>query len=231
MTLPNTSEDNTALTKESWDRAHENKWGSGKAPEQWVMHFVRGHRDEIDGSILDLGCGDGRQLVPLRLEGLNVVGFDISETGLKDTRRKLRELGLGTELDRGEMHEPLPYEDEQFGGAISIQVVSHNRWPEIEKTFAEVERVLKKGSYFAWKARSTEYWCEPREQVEDYGYTAQDTEGKKKGVDQHYFSRDEIDELAERHGFEVVGEPFESRDEWEYKKGLKAHWNVVFRAV
>ena len=67
--------------------------------------------------------------------------------------------------------------------------------------------------------------------MEDHGYTAQDTEGKKKGVDQHYFSRDEIDELAEKYGFEVVGEPFESREKWEHKKGIKAHWNVVFQAV
>lgn len=65
--------------------------------------FFRLLVDSHPGSVLDLGCGTGRTLVPLVEDGIDVVGLDSSRSMLDICRGKLERLSLESELIQGDM--------------------------------------------------------------------------------------------------------------------------------
>jgi ubiquinone/menaquinone biosynthesis C-methylase UbiE len=93
---------------------------------------------------LDAGCGGGRYTNALKKIGFGeVVGIDISDSGLENCRARIKEKGIegisykeGTALD-------LPFDDETFDFVFSNGVLHHTE--DLVKGIHELLRVLKKG--------------------------------------------------------------------------------------
>jgi SAM-dependent methyltransferase len=66
--------------------------------EEKDVAFYRERAGSVDGPILELGCGTGRILVPLRRMGKDVEGLDISGEMLAICREKLAAEGLSATL-------------------------------------------------------------------------------------------------------------------------------------
>lgn len=78
-----------------------------------------------EGTILDLGCGDGLTLELLRAAGREARGADVSEEAI----RKCHEKGLLA--DRCDLSEPLPYADGSFTTVVLLDVLEHVYDPEM----------------------------------------------------------------------------------------------------
>jgi SAM-dependent methyltransferase len=144
-------------------------------------------------AILDLGCGDGGDLVFFARQGFAVAGLDYAPTALQLAREWLAGEGLEGDLRCGDMHE-LPWSGDSFDAAISVKVINHNTMAGVEDTIAEVTRVLRPGGYFfATVARHPppEKWFE-REPVELEPRTYVPARGHDKGVPHHFFTEDEV---------------------------------------
>ncbi len=92
-------------------------------------------------SVLDLGCGTGRHALWLSQEGAIVTAVDFSEGMLAEARRKPGAERIDFRVH--DLHQPLPFPDEQFDLVVSGLVLEHLSSPE--KFFDEVYRVLKPG--------------------------------------------------------------------------------------
>jgi SAM-dependent methyltransferase len=57
------------------------------------------------GPVLEVGCGNGHVLVPLREAGIDIDGLDLDAAMLADAARKLAARGLTTRLTRGDMRD------------------------------------------------------------------------------------------------------------------------------
>jgi SAM-dependent methyltransferase len=98
-------------------------------------------------AVLDAGCGFGFALILLRwLGAAEVHGIDISEPMLRTIRAYLPSLPADF---RDRIHvaqasvERLPYEDRSFDLVLSIEAISHYRYPDA--FFGEAARVLRPG--------------------------------------------------------------------------------------
>lgn len=60
---------------------------------------------ELQGPILDIGCGTGRVLTPLLQAGYSAVGLDMSANMLSFARAKLKTAGLTAPLHQGDMRD------------------------------------------------------------------------------------------------------------------------------
>jgi SAM-dependent methyltransferase len=87
--------------------------------ELWPDEIVcRGAFGDVEGPILELGCGTGRPLLRWLAEGVDVQGLDASADMLRILRRHADERGLEPVLHHGDFA-PLTIE-QCFGGIVCL---------------------------------------------------------------------------------------------------------------
>ncbi|CAN0845752.1 24-methylenesterol C-methyltransferase 2 [Linum grandiflorum] len=98
--------------------------------------------------ILDAGCGVGGPMRAIAAHsGANVVGITINEYQVNRARMHNKKAGLDglCEVVKGNFLS-MPFEDESFDGAYSIEATCHA--PKLEEVYAEIFRVLKPGAVY-----------------------------------------------------------------------------------
>ena len=108
---------------------------------------ARGLVTEDQGSVLEIGCGDGRFVLPVAQEsGRPVVGLDLFEHPFDAAVEQRDELGVGDlQLLRGSGMD-LPFHDATFDNVVCVNTL--NSMPEHEAAWAivrEMVRVCKPG--------------------------------------------------------------------------------------
>ncbi|HOJ01076.1 MAG TPA: class I SAM-dependent methyltransferase [Anaerolineaceae bacterium] len=145
--------------------------------------------------ILDLGCGNGRHLVYFGKAGYEVYGSDLSGWGLQAASTWLRKESIPSRLSLADM-QVLPFKDESFDAIISFRVIQHNLFADIQATFKELERILRKdglfiGDVLKYDPESDRFkeW----EMVEPNTFVPRS--GTEKGMPHHAFTKKEVFDL------------------------------------
>ena len=112
----------------------------------WGMEHIG---DLVPASILDCGCGGGRNIQALLSRYPKAVawGLDYSEISVEKTREVNKaaiEAGR-CNVVQGDVSD-LPFDENSFNLVTAFETVYF--WPDIEKSFGEVKRVLKPGGMF-----------------------------------------------------------------------------------
>jgi ubiquinone/menaquinone biosynthesis C-methylase UbiE len=158
------------------------------------LHTFRHHHVK---SVLDLGCGVGRNCLFLAKEGFDLVSLDISRSALRITNAQLhKERLINLRLTRGTMSN-LPFDSDCFDAVISISVIHHAVKKDILKIISEVCRILKKkGIFFTNVASIEDPRCGEGEQVEENTFRILEAFEEKRFEELHHFStKHEISEM------------------------------------
>lgn len=100
-----------------------------------------------DDIILDIGCGGGMNVKRMAEKAKKVYGVDYSIVSVElssEVNEDLIKNGI-VEIVEGNV-QSLPFEDDTFDIVTAFETVYF--WPDIEKCFGEVKRVLKPGGVF-----------------------------------------------------------------------------------
>lgn len=124
-------------TEEYWDAA-----AYTNLIEPYLVEFFP--KGKIFDQMLDLGCGDGRSTVPLLGISNHIYGIDSSYHYMLDLAR--RSFGTVT-LVNGDAKN-LPFPNDFFDAAVSLSVVEHIAYRDMQAVFTEVWRVLKPNALF-----------------------------------------------------------------------------------
>ena len=102
-----------------------------------------GHR------VLDIGCGTGSlvTLIKHTHPDVDVVGLDPDPNALARARRKALRASVSVQFDQG-FSDELPYPEASFDRVFSSFMFHHLEPDAKEKTFREVQRVLKSSGSF-----------------------------------------------------------------------------------
>lgn len=109
-------------------------------------------------TILDAGCGDGRNLVYLLRAGASVFAVDESRDAIDTVRRRAADLAPALPPDnfRVERVESMSFADEQFDGVICSAVLHFaSTQGQFDAMLNEMWRVLKRGGVFFARLAST----------------------------------------------------------------------------
>ena len=110
----------------------------------WGLKHLNIKSDDV---VLDVGCGGGININRMAKNAKKVYGIDYSMESVKLSRQvneKLIDEGK-VEIQEGNVKD-LPFEDDTFDIVTAFETVYF--WPDIEKCFGEVKRVLKPGGTF-----------------------------------------------------------------------------------
>ena len=120
--------------------------GSHAAMANWGLDFSN---VPAVGEILDIGCGGGANLQRLMQRSVDskVTGVDYSSVSVEKSKKVNAEAIANGRCQVLEASVALlPFKDETFSMATAFETVYF--WPDIEKSFAEVRRVLVPGGKF-----------------------------------------------------------------------------------
>ncbi len=149
-------------------------------------------------SILDVGCGNARDIIPMLESGAQITGIDISQGMINEAQRDLEEAGYqGVSMQVGDATH-LPFPDNCFDKVLCSEVIEHI--PDADKAVGEMFRVLKRGGrlvistpncrslygfdrYIVWEKMFRKKWNHPFDK---------------------WRSMDQLCSMLERHAFQVV---------------------------
>jgi SAM-dependent methyltransferase len=143
----------------TWEREYRNPKLVTKndGPQSDTLRFLKFLKKEQkykveEKTILDLGCGTGRNSNYLADIGNNVIGIEISKTAITLAKNRAKEMGVNVDYRLGDIGESYDIKDNSVD--IVIDVTSSNSLNEKGRAIYlnEVNRVLKKGGYIFVRA-------------------------------------------------------------------------------
>lgn len=116
-------------------------WAKDMAPSIFAKEFAKLMKDyEID-SVLEVGCGNGRDSILFAKAGFEVTSIDIVPKAIelaKDNAKKV-EVDIKFKVANAEK---LPFKDGSFGGVFTLSVLHST---DLKKSLPEAARVLQAG--------------------------------------------------------------------------------------
>ncbi|MBU2640085.1 MAG: class I SAM-dependent methyltransferase [Nanoarchaeota archaeon] len=121
--------------KKVWDKIAESWYGFRHWPTKGVKKLVW-----KKGKILDVGCGNCRNLLPFK--EMECYGVDFSDGVLEQAKKYIKKHNLNVNLKKADMTK-LPFKDKSFDYILSLATLHHLKNPE--NGIKEIYRVLKIG--------------------------------------------------------------------------------------
>lgn len=216
--------------REFWNKEYKdaNHLALSENPSEDLEKFTRWLEREygreylnVKASVLDLGCGNGRNLIYLTKNfGIKGIGFDISSEAIF-VAKKLSE-NLPIEYQIRTIAEPLPLPDGSQTLVLDMMTSHFLKASERKNLLAEIARTIKPGGWFFWKTflRDEDEHAKrllresPADEIGSYIHP-------KIGVAEHVFMEDEatkalsehftIHKITKSHGHLRRGQAFKRR--------------------
>jgi len=162
-----------------------------------------------NANILDVGCGGGANVARLlkRTPKGHVTGIDYSPVSVSKSQ-KVNAKSISSHhchILQGNAN-ALPFKENEFHLVTAFETVYF--WPEIEKCFAGIHRILKEGGRFVIVNESD-------------GSSDKDAKWEKIIDGMHTYSPDELQELLEKTGFHDVAIRRDARKHWLAVNAIK----------
>lgn len=120
---------------------------------KFVRFLEREKRTEYldkKNSVVDLGCGNGRNLIYLAEHyGVNGTGFDIAHSAIVQAKKASKDLPI--QYETRSIAGELPFEDESQGMVLDMMVSHFLNNEQRVKLLEEVTRILKPGGWYFFK--------------------------------------------------------------------------------
>lgn len=113
----------------------------GKYPKLKLEHNYQGK------NVLDLGCGDGRNMILLNNLDLKISGVEITQDICDSVTERMTKFGIDTDIRVGR-NSSIPFKDNYFDyvtASASLYYVDKNE--SFKQNLSETLRVLKKGGF------------------------------------------------------------------------------------
>ncbi|WP_406288379.1 class I SAM-dependent methyltransferase [Embleya sp. NBC_00896] len=216
--------DANGIEVDYWDNAYADGMYADAEPDPLVGEILATAAPGTSG--VEIGCGNGRNLVPLIRGGLDLIGVDPSRTALAQLAARAPDVALvhGTQDD-------LPA-GRRYDLVIGIQVHQHGTRAAARALLrGSLARVAPGGLFVLRTASADTEAVEAHEVLDvtkDGGHTFRYLEGFKAGLIVHYYGRLELENLL--RDFEpVVPLRVHHTPRLDPPPGVWAHWETIVR--
>ena len=214
----------------SWNELFADEKYREMIPETAVYRFcsmVEGAFDERPLKLWDLGCGAGRHTMALAWLGHDVYATDAAPRAVDLTKQRLAELDLSAEVRLADMMH-CPWQPSNFHGAVSWNVLHHNRIAAIREAVSHIYESLIPGGMLMVTLKSDKADFAGQGTEIEPGTFIHDI-GDKSGVPHHYFNEVGIRDLFSGWKFMVLAEQVIAHLErpdrfWEYTPFPFTNW-------
>jgi SAM-dependent methyltransferase len=164
---------------------------------RWLVREYGKKYLNVTTSVLDLGCGNGRNLIWLaRAFGARGIGFDISATAIAEAKRQSTSLSLPLSYERHSITEPIPLPDASQTLVLDMMTSHFLKAHERTALIDEILRVLKPGGFLFYKTFLLDEDAHAARMLKEHPAGEENTYIHPEiGVAEHVSTEDEIDAL------------------------------------
>lgn len=131
--------------------------------------------------VLDLGCGNGKHLMPMKSRGWKVVGIDSAEEAVRICQER-EDLIVGDACS-------LPFNNGTFDAVIGIHILGHLPERLRHLLIHEVRRILREdGAFYCTVFSRKDMRCGKGMEVEPFTFS-------RRRIITHYFTGEELSDL------------------------------------
>jgi SAM-dependent methyltransferase len=216
----------------AWDREYAAGRYVGDPPVTFVRDILASaaRADVLDRPGVDIGCGNGRNYVPLVEGGLDLIGLDVSETAIRQLAARMPE--RAPRLIHGDLT-TLPA-GARYGIVVGLQVFQHGDRAACHRHVLAAQDLLAPGGLMAVRVNAVgtdiEFDHEVVEAGEGNGFTVRYLQGPKRGLLVHFFDRRELEALfADRFNEDLplrcdrTRRPRQGSGQWWQWEGIWVH--------
>jgi len=155
-----------AMTPRDWEEAYSENpphWAVDLTPSLFAQEFTDELTDRVFfKSLLEIGCGNGRDSIFFARGGLDVTAIDVAPSAIKLAQENAEKAEVSINFKVANA-EKLPFDDGQFESVFSLSVLHAT---DLQKSMPEVNRVLKKdGLAFVYIYGDTQFADGKRDEV------------------------------------------------------------------
>lgn len=145
------------MTPKDWEKEYSEDtphWAEDREPSQFVQEFAWELKKRRGTSVLEIGCGNGRDSIFLARAGFDVTAIDVAPSALElaEANIKKAKVEVRTKVANAER---LPFKNNEFSAVFSLSVLHAT---DLAESLPEVHRVLEPDGYaFIYIYGDTEY--------------------------------------------------------------------------
>ena len=214
----------------AWDAEYAAGRYAGEPPVGFVADIVAAAKDAGAGRGLYIGCGNGRNYIPLTEAGLDLTGLDISATAIAQLAGRLPE--RRDRLVTGDLSVLPP--GQRFPLVVAIQVMQHGTREQVHGLLAESLDRVAAGGLYAIRVNAAGTDVHPAHEVTerdaDGSYSVRYLAGPKAGLTVHFWAARELDSAISAAGLAPVL-ALRPQATWRpvREQGLWLQWEGIYR--
>ena len=216
----------------SWDEEYARGRYRNEPPLPFVDDIIAAARRRrvADRTGLYIGCGNGRNYLPLVARGLDLIGLDVSAVAIKQLS------ACAPRSDRL-VHGDLASlaRDDRYGLVVGIQVFQHGDREQAHRHITRASALVEAQGLLAMRVNATdtqlEFEHEVIERSADGSFTIRYLEGPKRGLLIHFFAQDELCELMGAAFDAELPLRLDRTDRAAPAPGHWSQWEAIWRRI
>ncbi len=128
-----------------WEEIYSSGHNLSYPDDAFIRLMYRLIKTHPNMKVMDHGFGSGVTTQHLAKMGLDVSGFEISQSAIDITNKRLAEQGNTADLRLGSTNSALPFESSYFDMVLSWNVLTYNTEKSLSEIINEFERITKPG--------------------------------------------------------------------------------------
>lgn len=168
-----------ANSRTAWNKAYASGRMQWRGSQRLELDIREGSR------VLEVGCGNGKTLVPLISKKLDLYAVDFSSAAVENAKEFVKLTGKKCEVSVQDVCD-LQFADSFFDYALCIHVLGHLTRQQQEKAVSEMSRVLRPGGRLYVRAFTVNDFRRGK------GEEREPDTFVRKGIATHYFTEAEL---------------------------------------
>lgn len=196
-----------------------NVFGTGPTKLAKLAHELI--KDNPVTSILEIGCGQGRDALFFSGEGYSVETFDISENAIKFVNKTKDSFNLNNlNAIVHDVQETFPHSNNSFDFVYSNLALQFFDLKNLEKIFENIHRVMKKDAIllFSTKKKGDKYY--------DFGTKINEHAFEHKGITRYFYDKPILEQILEQK-FEIL--KFEQDQHENPNSTTSVWWKILLK--